>query len=60
MTVQELYEKLGDLPSDALVMVRDVVAYRVASSPYTVVIEKADANDHADCECIVGETVVVI
>lgn len=60
MTVKELYKKLENLPQDAIVMTHDVVAYRHLGSPHTVIIEKDHADDHADCEGIVGEMVVVL
>lgn len=60
MTVKELIEDLECLPPDAIVMTHDVVAYRHLSSPHTVIIEKDHADDHADCEDLVGETVVVL
>lgn len=60
MTVEQLISRLLTLPQDLEVMSRDVVAYRDISGPYESEITEQDADDHADCDSRVGETIIVI
>ena len=60
MTVDFLIDKLSRLPQNSEVMVRDCVAYRELSVPYTTEITRQDCDDHGDCEGREGEVIVVL
>jgi hypothetical protein len=60
MTVAEAIEQLKEMPPNAQLMRRDVVAYAELSHVFEVCISAQDADDHADCEGRVGENIVVI
>jgi hypothetical protein len=60
MTVKELIKELSVLPEDACLMTSDNSGFMFdIYSIGTKVVEQYDADNTADAECRLGETVVV-
>lgn len=60
MTVRELENALEELPGDMQIMTRDVIAYRELIGPVYRTVTHEDAENHADCEGLIGQVIVLI